>query len=234
MPDVESRRLSGKPEMSKIPFPFGGTPMRLVPALLGVFSLLAAVLFAVIQGQAQKNGQQAAELTPASFNANGLGNEQLLTNLYLGDFAKVDLDRSDVLFLALYNEYMKAFGRHCDAYLPKNKVELKESYCSQEAYEYDRYGNRTSTSNCLVYSTRGTGIYADPALYAAKDQLDSEAGPKTIQQAFRTMAGPNPLATALTTLGAVQAMTSDMDALLGRNACPSPGLKRFQENLMNF
>jgi len=195
------------------------------------------VLFAVLQGHAQQGGSQQAAgagLTRTSFSTSGLANEKLLTNLYIGDFMEIDLNRSDVLFAALYNEYMKSYGRHCAAYLPKNKVELQETYCSQEAYNVDRYGNRVPASSCLVYSTRGTGIYADPTLYAAKEQLDSAAGPDMIQQAFRTMAGPNPLGTALSALGATEAMTSDMDALLRVNACPSPSLKRFQENLMLF
>jgi hypothetical protein len=200
-------------------------------------ALLSLVLFAALQGHAQQGGAQqtaGAGLTRTSFSASGLANERLLTNLYIGDFMEIDLKRSDVLFGALYNEYMKSYGRHCAAYLPKNKVELKETYCEQEAYNVDRYGNKTPASSCLVYSTRGTGIYADPTLYAAKEQLDSATGPEMIQQVFRSMAGPNPLGTALSALGATEAMTGDMDRLLGINACPSPALKRFQENMMLF
>jgi hypothetical protein len=195
------------------------------------------VLLAVLQAQAQQGGPQqtaGAGPTRASFTANGLANEKLLTNLYLGDFVGIELDRSDVLFLTMYSEYLKAFGRRCDEYLPKNKVELKETFCAQEQYTVDRYGNRVPASSCLVYSTRGTGIYADPALYAAKEQLDSAVGAETIRQVFRTMSGKNPLGTALSTLGAAQAMTNDMNALLRINACTSPGLMRFQENLMLF
>ncbi len=198
---------------------------------------VSLVLFTVLQGQAQQGGSQqtaGAALTRASFSANGLANERLLTTLYLGNFRDIDLERSDVLFLALYSDYLKAFGRRCDAYLPKNKVELKETYCAQEAYNVDRYGNSVPASSCLVYSTRGTGIYADPTLYAAKEQLDSAVGPDMIQNVFRSMSGKNPLGTALSTWGATEAMTNDMAALLRINACDSPGLKRFQENLMLF
>jgi len=200
-------------------------------------ALLCLVLFAALQGHAQQGGSQqtaGAGLTRTSFSVSGLANEKLLTNLYIGDFMEIDLKRSDILFAALYNEYMKSYGRHCAAYLPRNKVELKETYCEQEAYNVDRYGNKTLASNCLVYSTRGTGIYADPTVYAAKEQLDAATGPETIQDVFRTMAGPNPLGSALSALGATEAMTSDMDALLRVNACPSPSLKRFQENMMLF
>jgi hypothetical protein len=118
---------------------------------------VSLVFFAMLQGQAQPGDSQqtaGAALSRASFSANGLANERLLTNLYLGNFTEVDLARSDVLFMALYSDYLKAFGRRCDAYLPKNKVELKESYCAQQDYDVDRYGNRTLAARCLVYSTR--------------------------------------------------------------------------------
>jgi hypothetical protein len=48
------------------------------------------------------------------------------------------------------------------------------------------------------------------------------------------MSGKNPLGTAMSTLGATQSITSDMSTLVQVNACNSPGLKRFQENLMLF
>jgi hypothetical protein len=203
--------------------------------------LVCFVLFVALRGLAQQGGSQqdAGGLTSASFSASGLHNEALLTNLYIGNFKGIDFDRTNVLFEGLFNDYLRAYGRHCDAYLPKNKVEIKETYCQQQEYEYDGYGNRGAAKGCLSYGTRGTGIYADPTLYAAKDSLDSVAGPEMIHQAFNTMAGKNGdgmsvLFGAFKALGASQTITSDMDALVGMNACPSPGLKRFQENLMLF
>lgn len=199
------------------------------------------VLFAALQGLAQQGGSQqsAGGLTSASFSASGLRNEALLTNLYIGNFKGIDFDRTNVLFQGLFSEYLRAYGTHCDAYLPKNKVEIKETYCEQQEYDYDRYGNQGAAKGCLRSGTRGSGIYADPTLYAANEQLDSVAGPEMIHQAVNTMAGKNgdgmsTLLGALKTLGASQTITSDMDALVGMNACPSPGLKRFQENLMLF
>ena len=203
--------------------------------------LVCFVLFVALQGLAQQGSSQqnAGGLTSASFSVSGLHNEALLTNLYIGNFKGIDFDRTNVLFEGLFSDYLRAYGRHCDAYLPKNKVEIKETYCAQQEYDYDRYGNRGGAKGCLSYGTRGTGIYADPTLVAAKDQLDSVAGPEMIHQAFNTMAGKNgdgmsSLLGALKTLGASQTITSDMDSLVGMNACPSPGLKRFQENLMLF
>jgi len=131
--------------------------MRLLPVCF--------LLFAVLQSQAQQGSPRQADgagLTRASFTANGLANEKLLTDLYLGDFRDIDLERSDVLFLGLYSEYLRSFGRRCADYLPKNKVELMETYCAQQQYNIDRYGNKVPASSCLVYSTRGTGIMPIP------------------------------------------------------------------------
>ena len=186
------------------------------------------LIFSVHQAQAQQSS------TKHSFSANGLANEKLLTNIYIGDFVDIDMERSDVLFLALYSEYLRAYGRRCDAYLPSNKVEIQEAVCAREQYTVNRYGTRVGPSSCAEYRAQGTGIYADPTLYAAKEQLDNETGVDTIRQAFRTMSGKNPLGAALNTLGATQTMANDMGALVRANACNSPELKRFQENLMLF
>ena len=203
--------------------------------------LVCFVLFVPLQGLAQRGSSQqnADGLTSASFSASGLHNEALLTNLYIGNFKGIDFDRTNVLFQGLFGDYLRAYGSHCDAYLPKNKVEIKEAYCAQQEYDYDRYGNQGAAKGCSGYATKGTGIYADPTLYAAKEQLDSAAGPAMIQQAFNTMAGKNgdgfsTLLGALKTAGVSQTITSDMASLVEMNACPSPGLKRFQENLMLF
>jgi len=195
------------------------------------------LIFAIHQAQAQQGTPQPAAgtgLTRTSLSTAGLANEQLLTNIYAGNFADVGMERSDVRFMSLYDGYLRAYGRRCDAYLPAKKVEIMESVCAREQTKIDRYGNRVGAGTCAEYRTQGTGIYADPVLYAAKEQSDNEVGPDAIRHVFQTMAGKNPLGTALSTLGATQAIASDMSTLVRVNACDSPGLKRFQENLMLF
>jgi hypothetical protein len=58
------------------------------------------------------------------------------------------MERSDVVFLSLYHDYIRAYGRRCDAYLHSNKVEIKETVCGREQYTVDRYGSRVGTSTC--------------------------------------------------------------------------------------
>jgi len=182
--------------------------------------------FAIHQAQAQP--------TRPSLSTTGLANETLLKSIYAGNFAEVGMERSDVRFISLYDSYLKAYGRRCDAYLPAKKVEIMETVCAQEQTKVDRFGTRVGTGSCMAYRTQGTGIYADPVLYGAKEQSDNEVGPDAIRHVFQTMAGKNPLGTALNTLGATQSIGNDMSTLVRVNACDSPGLKRFQENLMLF
>ena len=203
--------------------------MRLLPVCF--------LIFAVHQAQPQQGNQpnpSSSGLTRASLTTSGLTHEKLLTNLFIGDFVNIGLERSDVLFMSLYQNYLIAYGRRCDAYLPSNKVEIKQNVCAREDSKVDRYGNRIGAGTCAEYRSEGTGIYADPTLYAAKEQSGDEVGVDAIRQAFRSMAGKNPLGAALNTLGATQTIATDMSALVRVNACNSPGLKRFQDNLMLF
>ena len=198
---------------------------------------ICVLIIAIHQAQGQQGTARqpaATGLTPASLSTGGLANEQLIASIYAGNFADIGMERSDVRFMSLYDGYLRAYGRRCDANLPAKKVEIMESVCARQETKIDRFGNRIGTGTCAEYRTQGTGIYADPVLYAAKTQSDNEVGPDAIRQVFKTMAGENPLGTALSTLGATQSIGSDMSTLVRVNACDSPGLKRFQENLMLF
>jgi hypothetical protein len=187
------------------------------------------------QQPAAKAPQKAdAPLTRSSFSASGLHNEKVLTNLFIGDFVDIPFNRDNLAFVSLFEDFLESYGRHCDAYLPPNKVEMTRSVCAVEETRVDRYGTRVGTGGCLVYRTEGMGIYADPALYAAKSKLGDEAGLSMIKDVFQQMKQPNPLQAALHTLGETQSMAADMEGLFRLNSCVSPGVKRLQENIVLF
>jgi len=137
-------------------------------------------------------------------------------------------------FDLLFGNYLSAFARRCSAYLPANKVEMTRSECAREQYSVNRYGVRTGPSTCIEYREVGTGLYADPDLYAAQRQVDAEVGRNMVRDAFRGMAGNNPMGTAMRSVDAATSVGRDMDSLLEMNSCTSPGLKRFQDNMMRF
>jgi hypothetical protein len=176
----------------------------------------------------------AAELGPGSFSATGLNYQTELTALYLGDFAHARLKRDGMDFDVLFGSYLNAFARRCSASLPANKVEMTRTECAREQYSVNRYGARTGTSTCVQYRQVGTGLYADPDLYAASQQVDTEVARNMVRDTFRGGANSNPMATAMRSVDAATSVGRDMDALLEKNTCAGPGLKRFQDNLMRF
>ena len=189
---------------------------------------ICLLLFAVHCMEAQP------ALTRASFSTSGLSNAKVLTNLYLGDFVNVTLERNGIMFKALFSQYLDAFARHCNAFLPANKVEIMRTVCAQEQTPVNRYGAAVGPTTCTQYRTEGTGLYADPVLYRADVQLESATALDSIGQVMRTMQQGNPLGSAMNTVGSVQVMANDMNSLVRINACNSTGLKRFQENVVQF
>src|SRR5713226_3618052 len=133
------------------------------------------LLSAIAQAQSQSPSPRATG-EPASFSAKGLNYETELTGLYLGDFAHARLERDSMAFDLLFGNYLSAFARRCSAYLPANKVEMTRSECAREQYSVNRYGARTGPSTCIEYREVGTGLYADPDLYAAQRQVDADVG----------------------------------------------------------
>jgi hypothetical protein len=211
--------------------------------MFGRFDLAAATLavgsivFLSAPARAQPQSPSpstSAELGPASFSAKGLNYQTELTGLYLGDFAHARLQRDSMEFDLLFGNYLSAFARRCSAYLPANKVEMTRTECAREQYSVNRYGARTGASTCIEYRQVGTGLYADPDLYAAQQQVDAEVARNMLRDTFRGASGNNPMGTAMRSVDAATSVGRDMDALFEKNSCTSPGVKRFQDNMMRF
>ncbi len=181
-----------------------------------------------------KPADARAPLTRSSFSTNGLHNEQVLTDFYTGNFVDIPFDRENLPFLTLFQAYLESYATRCAAYLPPNKVEMTRQECARESYQVNQYGARVGTSTCVEYRTVGTGLYADPVLYNAKGEVDRVAALSVVKDTLKLMTQKNPLEGALNTLKDTQVQADDMNRLLGQNACTSPGVKRFQENLRLF
>lgn len=187
-----------------------------------------------VNSQEKRSPQAAAQLGLASFSAKGLNYETELTALYLGDFAHARLERDSIEFDTLFGSYLNAFARQCEDYLPRNKVQMTYQECDGWDVVTNGYGVEISRT-CTHWATKGTGLYADPDLYAAQQRVDAEAGRNMVRDTFSDMAGKgNPMGTAMRTMDAATSVGRDMDLLLRLNTCASPGLKRFQDNMMRF
>jgi hypothetical protein len=177
--------------------------------------------------------QDGARLTPASFSAEGLNFETELTALYLGDFANARLERTGLEFSALLRRYLDVFARRCDAHLPANNVEMTRQECATERVVRDGWGNVVNRS-CVSWVEVGTGLYADPALYAAAQRISAEGSIDILGEWLGGFAGDNPMATGMRVRDVAAAVQGEMESLLRTNECDSPGLTRFQDNMLRF
>ena len=192
------------------------------------------VLFVVPAALAQQSrptvtpAKAEVPLSHSSFSASGLYYERILTDFFVGDFADIPsaFDRGKTLFGGLFRQYQEAYGRHCAASLPANKVELQKTVCVRQQYTVNQSGERNGVE-CLEYRDEGIGIYTDPALEAAITKLAQEQRGNLLKDAIITMGDQS-------AVNDLQQLPDDMDGLLKLNTCESPGLKRFQENLLLF
>lgn len=168
-----------------------------------------------------------------SLSTTGLRNEALIVQIYRGRFASIDLEREDMRFSVLYKAYLNSYSRQCRAHLPPDKVEMTRQVCNRERVTKDGWGVEISRS-CVGWETVGTGLYADPDMYEAKRELDLLQASDAFRNVIGMLSADDPLANTMNLVGEATVLREDMAKLLRMNACDSPGLRRFQENLRLF
>ena len=176
-----------------------------------------------------------AEASPAadSFKAGGLINEPSLAAIYRGDFSQSAIDHEGPLLLAAMQGYLTSFAQRCRAYLPPNKVEMMSQECATESVTTNGYGVEVSRY-CIEWVNVPTGLFADPELYAAKNELERTQAADAVRTALQLLTTGNPIGTAMGMVSQVQGARNDMERVIEMNACGGPGLKRFGENLRRF
>ena len=183
----------------------------------------------------------------AHFTAAGLNNEDDLVRIYTGDFQSIKLDRGGTEFMMIISGYMEDLGRDCKQYLPPNKVEITVQVCndapSTPIYnpnsDRDVNGNPIQRTGCSGYHTEGTGIYADPNLYNAVNDISAKAQLGLLQSVLGLGGGKggriaNPLTNPGQLTDQIVALQGETKALIQVNGCGNPGLKNFQSNLIRF
>ena len=175
-----------------------------------------------------------AGLAPSSFKTKGLNYERELMALYMGDFAHARLKPDGASFGALFGKYLHDYATECKADLPKNKVEMTTQECSTWNVTYNGYGAEINRV-CVAYRDVGTGLYADPDLYSAYNRVEANLGINMTRDTFQGMLhGGTGLGQTLHAVDAQNNVGDDMRQLLSMNGCASPGLHRFQSNLLRF
>lgn len=209
-----------------------------------VLCCLIASLAAPAAAQTKKPAPKPAAAhakspAPAHFSAAGLNNEDDLLRIYSGDFQSVRLDRASTEFMLIISSYMNDYARDCKQFLPPDKVEITQQVCAQTSTPVNGYGNPVGASTCVSYQTVGTGLYADPQLYAAEQAVDAEAAKKMLGNMMGMLtgkggAGSNPLTMPQQITDQLTAVGTEMQTLIHTNACGSHGLRNFQSNLIRF
>ena len=172
--------------------------------------------------------KDASNLTIGSFTTKGLNFESELMAIYLGDFSHSRLEPGSVLVSGLLKNYLYAYGRQCNAYLPANKVQITESECAEEQITY--MGGVENSRSCIRWREVPTGLWADPYLYSAANQLERRAG---LNLVGNMLSSQDPFSSRAIADDVI-AIGNDMDNLIRQNKCGNAGLNRFEANLYNF
>ena len=189
-----------------------------------------------------------AASAPAHFTAAGLNDEDDLARIYSGDFNSIHLDRDGSHFMLIISGYMEDFGNECKQFLPANKVEITQQVCNDGPSQpvaspdgvHDYYGNTLPQSTgCSSWRTVGTGVYADPQLYEAVQNVTAKSQLSLVKNMFGVSTGKsgrasNPFNISQQVTDQLVAVNGETKALIAANGCGSPGLKNFQSNLIRF
>lgn len=216
-----------------------------LPSIAGFTSRIVERRAEIIEAERQRIAQQAREKRRAeakalerygfTFKTFGLENEELIEHFFKGNFDQIPFNRDEEAFASFIGEYMIAYSDNCASNLPYNSIEITERVCNEKYVTRDWLGNITS-SYCVEWINKGTGIYANPKLYSAY---------KTIQgimerDIFKTMIGMiqdfnqdgfNSINNRIVKHNAIK---SDIIDLVQMNGCNNKALKRFEENLIRF
>lgn len=161
--------------------------------------------------------------------AASLGTEAEVTAIYLGDFKHARVEPTSPTFSVMIGSYISAFDSNCRAALPANKVEVMKTECARETYQVNGYGQQVGNSTCVEYRAVPSGVYAAPDVYAAQQAVEREVAGRTGAKIMSNLG-----AGIASVLDASKAVGNDMYTLVQQNGCTSPGLLRFQANLVRF
>lgn len=170
-----------------------------------------------------------------TFNTIGLYNEQLIRNIFLGNFLDIPFNRDAQTFSTLFNAYITAYSEsnHCRNSLPADRIELT----SQECDEWITYTNGWGVvvdKECTHWKSVKTGVFVSREMFAVKNELDKLQAVDFFGKVFTILTQKDPIGLAANLVNEVMSMKQDMVVLFGINDCGSLGLKRFEENLRLF
>ena len=168
-----------------------------------------------------------------AFNSDGLYYAEFYDYIFRGQFEHLEMKREDMHFLMIFEQYLRAFGRQCPSFLPTAKVEIMELECATEEVTTNGFGLETSRV-CIKWRTVGTGLYARPDLYKAKQAVEQIQSADALQTTIAMITDPNAMGNSVDMIHRAKGLQNDMAQIFELNPCNSAGVRRFEENLKLF
>lgn len=167
------------------------------------------------------------------FNTDGLFYAEFYDFIFHGHFEKVKVKQDDVEFLTIFEQYLRAYGRHCDQFLPQDKVEIMDLVCAEYYVEKNIYGDVLSRT-CNQWIWQGSKLFAHPELYSAKQAVEKLQSQDVLQNIFAQIADPNAIGNSMDKVHKLNGLRNDMRQMFTLNPGNSAGIKRFEENLKRY
>jgi hypothetical protein len=167
------------------------------------------------------------------FKTDGLYFAEFYDYIFRGHFEHIEITREDTDFLMIFEQYLRAYGRQCDRFLPTNKVKIMDEVCARKEESFNAYGDLLS-STCIEWTWVPSGLYARPELYDAKMEVDRIQRAKGLQTVMAMIMDPNAMGNSVDRIHKVNGLKNDMVQFFTLNPGNSAGLKRFEENLKLF
>jgi hypothetical protein len=176
------------------------------------------------------NGKEEGKM---QFKTLGLNNAAFFDYIYRGHFENIELDVNSSHFLMILSGYLNTFGSLCPELLPDDKVEIMTQECSRENVTTDGWGVEISRY-CIAWRTVGTGIFADPKLYAAKMRLVAKQDQNALRTVIDMYTNPNAMGNSVDQIHKAKALLSDWSNFFRLNPCDSKTIEQFTNNLLAF
>jgi hypothetical protein len=171
------------------------------------------------------------------FNTDDLHNAEFYDYIYRGHFENIKMERDDLEFLQIFDQYLRACGRQCGDYLPADKVEIMNLECARENVTVTKNGwgvEISRSSYCVEWEYVGSGLYARPDLYNAYQEVLRLHDAKVLREALELLSDPNLMGNTVDKAHKAKALLSDMSQIFRLNSCNGQGIRRFEENLKLF
>ena len=207
--------------------------MRKLFATLLVLGFVFVITSSFIKTPTDKSEKLNTEEQAMVFNTDGLYYAEFFDYIYRGHFENIELKREDMRFLMIFEQYLRAFGRQCPAYLPTSKVEIMKLVCAMEEVTTNGYGMETGR-DCIEWKSVGTGLYARPDLYNAKLEVENIQSADALRTTIAMITDPNAMGNSVDLMHRAKGLQNDMAQIFKLNQCNSAGIKRFEENLKLF